>query len=181
MGPAPGAPTLGFGREVSALDRGAGATVGFLLMSKEEKLLMRYLLWSALMFLVVLFGPACRHSTLIPSKIDDPLSDTLTGTFADNPGGCGHVVVKVLSGSIADSSVEQFWTDGASGITYTNVFTVKDWIEIDQAQLSVGDTFTFTLNAPVPDSTLWYGCDIQPLHFDMPSVSNNVTNIQKVN
>ena len=91
-----------------------------------------------------------------------------------------HVVVKVLSGSIADSSVEQFWTDGATGITYSNVFTVKDWIEIYQAQLSVGDTFTFTLNGPVPDSTLWYGCAILPLGFDLPSVSNNVTNIQKL-
>ena len=141
---------------------------------------MRYLLPSTLVFLVVLFGTACRHSTLVPSKITDTSSDTLTGTFADDPGGCGHVVVKVLSGSIADSSVEQFWTDGATGIKYTNVFTVKDWIEIYQAQLSVGDTFTFTLNGPVPDSTLWYGCDIVPLRFEMPSVSNNVTKIQKL-
>ena len=160
---------------------GGSATVGLELVSKEEKLPMRYLLLSTLFFLVVLFGLACRHSTLIPSKITNTSSDTLTGTFADNPGGCGHVVVKVLSGSIADSSVEQFWTDGGTGITYTNVFTVKDWVEIDQAQLSVGDTFTFTLNGPVQDSTIYYGCAILPLRFDMPSVSNNVTNIQKRN
>jgi hypothetical protein len=153
-----------------------------MLMSKEEKVLMRYLLSSTFLFLVVLFGLACRHSTLIPSKINDPASDTLTATFADNPGGCGHVVVKVLSGSIADSSVQKFWTDAATGVSFTNVFAVKDWVEIAQAQLSVGDTFTFTLNGPVPDSTTWYAtCEIVPLRFDMPSVSNNVTNIQKRN
>jgi hypothetical protein len=34
----------------------------------------------------------------------------------------------------------------------------------------------------VPDSTTLYAtCDIRPLRFDLPSVSNNVTNIQKRN
>ncbi|HEX3935044.1 MAG TPA: hypothetical protein VHW43_10230 [Puia sp.] len=63
--------------------------------------------------------------------------------------------------------------------TFTNVFTVKDWILFQQANVSVGDTFTFTLNGPVPDSSQeYYTCMVWP--YNMPSVSNNVTNIQLV-
>ncbi len=123
-------------------------------------------------FLVVLCGLACRRSTLIPAPV-------ATGLLIESPG-CGHFIVKLLSGSITDSSVlVKSWTDPVTDSTFTNVFTVKDWIYFQQANISAGDTFTFTLNGAVPDSSQQYNtCMVIP--YNMPSVSNNVTNIQLV-
>lgn len=130
-----------------------------------------------LVTVVVLFALACRRSTLIPPP--PKLNDSLTATLVEN-ASCSYYVVKLLSGPTSDSSVVvKSWTDPVTHSTFTNVFTVKDWIQFQQANISVGDTFTFTLNGPVPDSTqAYYTCMIVP--YNMPSVYNNVTNIQLV-
>jgi hypothetical protein len=127
------------------------------------------------MILVVLFGLACRRSSIIPP----PSSSTLTGTVVENPG-CGHFIVQVLSGSFADSSVVKSWTDTVTGSTFTNVFAVRDWIVMDHDHVTAGDTFSFTLNGPLPDylNTIYYPCMME--FYPMPPVSNNVTNIQKL-
>ena len=73
------------------------------------------------------------------------------------------------------------WTDAVTGSTFSNVFTVKDWILMDQVGVTTGDTFSFTLNGPLPDSLtdkVYYTCMIQ--FYTMPAVSNDVTNIQKL-
>jgi hypothetical protein len=138
--------------------------------------MIRYLFAMALVFMIVFFGLACRRSTLIPPP---PASgDSLTGTLVEAPG-CGYDIVKIVSGSYPDSSVVKSWTDSVSGATFTNVFSVKDYILFYQDKITVGDTFTFTLNGPVPDSLqLYYGCNIIP--YNVPSVWNNVTNIKLV-
>ena len=126
-----------------------------------------------LAILVVLCGLACKRSNASSG------TSGMTGQLVESPG-CGHFIVKLLSGSITDSSVlVKSWTDSATDSTFTNVFTVKDWIAFQQANVSVGETFTFTLNGPVPDSSQeYYTCMVIP--YNMPSVSNNVTNIQLV-
>ena len=126
------------------------------------------------MIFILLPGLACRRSTIIP-----PPSSTLIGTVVENPG-CGNFIVRVLSGSIADSSVVKSWTDTVTGSTFTNVFTVRDWIVMDVDKVAVGDTFSFTLNGPLPDylNTIYYPCMME--FYTMPPVSNNVTNIQKL-
>ena len=103
----------------------------------------------------------------------------MTGKLVES-AGCGNYIVKLLSGSITDSSVlVKSWTDPVTNSTIANVFTVKDWIYFQQANVSVGDTFSFTLNGPVPDSSQQYNtCMVVP--YNMPSVFNNVTNIQLV-
>jgi len=108
-----------------------------------------------------------------------PSAINATGVLVENPG-CGHFIVKLLSGAITDSSVlVKSWTDTQTNSTFTNVFTVKDWILMQQAYLSVGDTFSFTLNGPVPNSSqIYYTCAVFP--YNMPSASNNVTNIKKL-
>jgi hypothetical protein len=104
---------------------------------------------------------------------------TLTGTVVENPG-CGHYIVQVLSGPIADSSIVKSWTDTVTGNTFDNVFTVRDWILLDQVHVGKGDTFSFTLNGPLPDSlNLVYNTCMIAL-YPMPLVSNDVTNIQKL-
>ena len=128
---------------------------------------------TGLILLVALCCFACRRTTLIPHP-------TLTGTIVENPG-CGHYVLQVLSGPIADSSVAKSWTDTVTGKTFSNVFTIRDWILMDQAHLSTGDTFSFTLNGPLPDSLnnkVFYTCMIA--FYNMPAVSNDVTNMQKL-
>lgn len=127
-----------------------------------------------LILLVVLCAVACRRSTLIPHP-----TPTLMGTVVENPG-CGHYIVQILSGSFADSNVVPRWTDPVTGSTFANVFTVKDWILMDQAGMNTGDTFSFTLNGPLPDSLtnkIYFTCMMVP--YTMPAVSNDVTNIQK--
>lgn len=126
-----------------------------------------------LAILVVLCGLACRRSNA-SSGISG-----MTGKLVES-AGCGNYIVKLLSGPITDSSVlVKSWTDPVTDSTFTNVFTVKDWIYFQQANVSVGDTFTFTLNGPVPNpSQEYYTCMVLP--YNMPSVSNNITNIQLV-
>ncbi|HEV2480710.1 MAG TPA: hypothetical protein VGS79_13630, partial [Puia sp.] len=89
---------------------------------------------TCLILLVVLCCFACRRSTLIPHPSS---SDTLTGTVVENPG-CGHYIVQILSGSFADSNVVKSWTDPVTGSTFSNVFTVKDWILMDQVHVTTG-------------------------------------------
>ena len=126
-------------------------------------------------FTAILFLSACRRTTMI----EYPPVISATGVLVENPG-CGHYIVKLLSGAITDSSVlVKSWTDTQTGSTFTNVFTVKDWVLMQQANLSVGDTFSFTLNGTVPDSSKVYNtCDVVP--YNLPSASNNVTNIKKL-
>ena len=141
-------------------------------------MLQRISLPVILLFASVLVGLSCRRSTLTPSELTG--GSVLTGVVVEAPG-CGLYVVKVLSGSIADSSVVPSWTDTKTDSTFTNVFTVKDWILMDQVQVPVGDTFTFTLNGPLPDSLInktYFTCDVE--FYNMPAISNNVTNIQKL-
>lgn len=114
---------------------------------------------------------ACRRSTPVPFP-----PATVTGTVVENPG-CGHFIVKVLSGTYADSSVEKSWTDSVTDSTFTNVFGVRNFMQMQQAQLVQGDTFRFTLNGPVPDS-IYMTCMIVP--YNMPSATDNVTNIVKL-
>jgi hypothetical protein len=83
----------------------------------------------------------------------------------------------MISVTIPDSSVVKSWTDTQNDSTFINVFTVKDGPAMQLAQVVVGDTFTFTLNGPVPDSLSKYAsCAV--LTSNVPGVYNNVTNIQ---
>lgn len=126
---------------------------------------------TCLILLVAFCCFACRRSTLIP-----PPSPTLTGTVVENPG-CGHFIVKVLSGTFADSSVEKSWTDSMTDSTFSNVFTVRNFMQMQQAQLVQGDTFSFTLNGAVPDS-IYFTCMVVP--YNMPAATDNVTNIVRL-
>ena len=134
-----------------------------------------------LTILVVPGGLACRRSTLIPPPNVLAGGSTATGTLVESPG-CGHYIVKFIlddPNSTDTSVMVKSWTDPVTNSTIANVFTVKDWIYFQQANVSVGDTFSFTLNGPVPDSSQQYNtCMVVP--YNMPSVSNNVTNIQLV-
>jgi hypothetical protein len=139
----------------------------------------RLLLPLVVFFSSVLILFACRRS-VITAQPAPPLNSTnqpvtATGVFVAQ-SGCTYVV-KVLSGSIPDSSVVKSWTDTQNDSTFTNVFTVKDGPAIQLAQVAIGDTFTFTFNGPVPDSVSTIAsCDI--LTTNVPGVYNNVTDIR---
>ena len=129
-----------------------------------------------LLFLTVVITSSCHRSKSNPSKYIGQLVAY---------GGCSHYVVKFLAGPISDSSVlVKSWTDTAyhDGIvtdtTFTNVFTVKNWITFQQANVQLGELFSFELNQHDPNTGTYYTCAIWP--FDMPAVSNTVTNIQPV-
>lgn len=123
--------------------------------------------------LFILFVAACHRST-VPSGIPG-----ITGTLVEN-SGCSHYVVKFLSGPLPDSSLlVKSWTDTVTHRSFTNVFTVRDWITFQQANIAVGDTFTFTLNGPDPNAgKIYYTCMIAP--YPSPADSNTVTKIQKI-
>src|ERR1700744_1968064 len=127
---------------------------------------------ATLLLLTLFTGFSCRRSQEIPAP-------QLTGQLVEF-AGCSHYVVKVLSGPITDSSVlVPTWTDTSTQVTYSNVFSVKNWINFQQAGVALGDTFTFTLNGAVPDSNqTYYTCMIR--FFNMPAVYNNVTNVQLI-
>jgi hypothetical protein len=124
-----------------------------------------------LLFASVLVGFSCRRSNIVLP----PASSAATGVLVAQPG-CSYVV-KIINAPIPDSSVVKSWTDTQNDSTFTNVFTVKDGPAMQLAQVAVGDTFTFTLNGPVPDSLSKYAsCDV--LTSNVPGVYDNVTNIQ---
>lgn len=146
---------------------GDRATVGSCGLSRKKTFGMK----TRVILLMALCCVACRRSTLIPHPYPG-----ITGTVVENPG-CGHFVVKILSGSYPDSSVESSWTDTVTKTTFTNVFTVGNFVQMQQAQLAPGDTFGFTLNGPVPEG-IYNTCAIWP--YNMPTATNNVTNIVKL-
>ena len=126
-----------------------------------------------LLFIIIVTAVACRRSSASPGI------PGMTGVLVEN-SGCGHDVVQLLSGPITDSSVlVKAWTDTVTNKSFMNVFTVRDWITFQQANVSVGDTFTFTLNGPDPNAgKIYYTCMIAP--YPSPADSNTVTSIQKI-
>jgi hypothetical protein len=124
------------------------------------------------MILVVLGIAACKRSTIIAHP---PVSG-LTGTVVEYPG-CGHYIIQIVNGNYPDTCVEKSWTDSVTKATFSNVFVAKNFPQLQQAQLVQGDTFTFTLNGPVPDGN-YNGCMIVP--YNLPTAFNNVTDIVKL-
>lgn len=92
---------------------------------------------------------------------------------------CDDFVVQLQSGPVPDSGIlTKSWTDSATGNSYTDVFRVKDVCTFAEANLSVGDVFTFTLNGAVPAQVCMI-CNVVP-NYPMPAANNAVTNIQLV-
>jgi hypothetical protein len=156
----------------------------YLPVCQKKKVNMKH----TVVILVLLFAAACRQTSLTSSPVAkgtqtgrDTLysNDTLvTGTLVEDPG-CGHMIVEVLGGPIPDSSVlAKSWTDSVSHQTFTNVFMVKNFWTMQQAQVQQGDTFTFRLNDPSTDDTVYYTCNIVP--YNLPPAGNCVWNIQLV-
>jgi hypothetical protein len=125
-----------------------------------------------LLIFVILGVAACRRSTIV----EFPPTSTLTGTVVEYPG-CGHYIVKIINGNYSDTCVEKSWTDSVTDSTFTNVFVARNFMNLQQANLAQGDTFNFTLNGPLPDST-YNTCMVIP--YNLPTAFNNVTNIVKL-
>jgi hypothetical protein len=91
-------------------------------------------------------------------------------------GLCGQFVVQLQSGPISDSSVlTKSWINRVNDSIYSNVFGVKDGCTFAEANLKIGDVFTFTLNGAAPVQ-ICVVCDIAA--YIMPPTLNTVTNIQ---
>jgi hypothetical protein len=136
-------------------------------------MIQRLFLPMTLLFMIIVTAAACRRSSTSPGI------SGVTGELVENPG-CGHYVVRLLSGPTTDSTVAlPSWTDTATHTTFANVFMVRNWVHFQQANLSVGDTFTFTLNGPDPEAnSIYHTCAV--FFYNMPSDSDVVTNIQKI-
>lgn len=149
---------------------------GLTACQREKDLMSRRITLPILLFLTIVAASSCHRSKSSPAKYMGQLVAY---------HGCSHYIVKFLDGPITDSSVlVKSWIDTAyhngavTDTTFTNVFTVKNWITFQQANLKLGDMFTFELNQHDPNTGTYYTCDIWPI--DMPAVSNTVTDIRLV-
>ena len=131
--------------------------------------MIRLLSCLALLLLILSTSIHCRRHN------DMTADSTLKGVLVLSPS-CSHFVVRLLDGNVPDSDVNVYWNDPQSNVAYANVFTVRNWIQFSLANLSVGDTFSFSIVQHVPIMDPYQTCAIWP--YSMPPASDNVVNIQ---
>ncbi len=92
--------------------------------------------------LVVILFTVCAI-TGFQCKKDFFLTGCLQGKVIDNY--CADIIIQVTGGTYDPSLVIASWQDPASGITYSNVFAVENYCEIQKAGIMTGSDISFRI------------------------------------
>lgn len=117
--------------------------------------------------------PTVSNAVMNVKKIDTVLTGKLVAI-----GGCGQIVIGVLSGNIDPAKVLASWKDPSTGNVYSNVFCVGNVCSFGAAGLSPGDVFTFGLD-PAPPAQTCAICNAILANF--PTVFNAIKGMQRQN
>ena len=84
---------------------------------------------------VIITGFTCRK--------DEFLTGCLKGIVVDNY--CANIIIQVTEGNYDPSLVNQTWEDPLTGMTYNNVFTVRNYCEVQADGIQDGQTISFRI------------------------------------
>jgi hypothetical protein len=117
--------------------------------------------------------PTVSNAVMNIKKLDTVLTGKLVAI-----GGCGQIVIGVLSGNIDPAKVLASWKDPQTGSVYSNVFCVGNVCSFSAAGMSPGSVFTFELDQAPPART----CAIcNAILANFPTVFNAIKGVQRQN